>query len=157
VSDQEFELLSKSTQQTIEIGAALGASCAGGELVAMIGELGTGKTHLVKGIAQGLAVEHSEAVTSPTFTLIREYEGRLPLIHVDAYRLENAAQLEALGFDELIDGAAVVVIEWADRVASLLTAYDPWVVRLRHHEASQRWISIEPAPPELKARLARFA
>ena len=109
----------------------------------MIGTLGTGKTHFIKGIALGLKVADAEQVTSPTFTLINEYQGRLPMYHIDAYRLENDRQLESLGFDEICAGSTVVVVEWADRVYPLISDYNPICINLQHHGENERLIRFE--------------
>ena len=89
-----------------------------GDVVALAGDLGTGKTVFAKGIACALGVD--EPVVSPTFTLVREYDGRVPLVHVDVYRLDHLQELHDLGFDELLGGDAVTVVEWGDRVSALL-------------------------------------
>ena len=142
------EVISSSVEKTLALGRAIGQALRGGEIIALIGELGTGKTHLIKGIALGLEVDDDQ-VNSPTFTLINEYEGRLPLIHIDAYRLDQADQLTQLGFDELCDGPAVVVVEWADLVWPLVGAYDPIVVRLAHCGPSERAVRMENLPAYL--------
>lgn len=102
------------------MGKRLGESLIGGIAVALIGPLGAGKTHLVKGIAQGNGESDARRVTSPTFTLIQEYSGRLTIFHIDAYRLRGPTELLALGFDELLRSDTVVIVEWADRVRSAL-------------------------------------
>ena len=145
--------VSKSVAETVRMGEVIGQSLRGGEVIGLIGELGTGKTHLIKGIASGLGVAEAAAVTSPTFTLINEYEGRLGLYHVDAYRLEDAGQLEKLGFDELCGSAGVVVVEWADRVWELVAAYEPMRVLLRHVGESEREILVEDVPDYVGERL----
>ena len=91
-----------------------------GDVVALAGELGAGKTCLVKGLALGLGVADARAVRSPTFVLISEYRGRMTLYHVDAYRLHGAADLEALGSAEMMTSGGVTAIEWADRVEGAL-------------------------------------
>ena len=156
MSETEIALVTRSVEQTVELGKALGGSLRGGELLALIGELGTGKTHLIKGMAEGLGAGAGEAVASPTFTLVNEYEGRVPLIHVDAYRLKNAAELEALGFDEMMDGVAVVAVEWADRVESLMKVYDAIVVRLGHGGESERSIRLENPPRGSEEKLSEW-
>lgn len=159
-----FEFLSTSVDQTISLGERIAKYLKDGEVLALIGELGAGKTHLIKGIAQGLAVkgcnfsqdEESarEMVTSPTFTLIQEYQGRLTLYHVDAYRLEHARQLEALGFDELCEAGGVIVVEWADRVWPLVADCDPICIHLEYAPAEQeRKIRMENISPEMKEQL----
>ncbi|KPK76257.1 MAG: hypothetical protein AMJ79_07385 [Phycisphaerae bacterium SM23_30] len=152
----KLQVTTKNVDETIRLGEALGQAARGGEVMGLIGELGTGKTHLIKGIAQGLAVRQTEAVTSPTFTLINEYEGRLRLYHVDAYRLENAAQLEALGFDEICRGEALVAVEWADRVRPLVQEYEPIWVYLEHAGVNERVIRLEDLPPGMGQEIARL-
>ena len=148
-----MELVSESVTQTVAIGESLGRVLQGGEIIALIGDLGTGKTHLIKGIALGLETGQTETVTSPTFTLINEYEGRLALYHIDAYRLTGAKQLENLGFDEICSGKAVVVVEWADRVRPLLEAYDPVRIFLEHNGLTQRSINLDNLPEYVETEL----
>jgi tRNA threonylcarbamoyladenosine biosynthesis protein TsaE len=138
-----IDIVTKSADETVALGKTLGGALQGGEVIALVGDLGTGKTHLIKGIALGLDVPDPDVVTSPTFTLINEYHGRRVLQHIDAYRLETAEQLEVLGFDEMCSPAAVVVVEWADRVSSLTDAYKPIKIVLEHHSENERRIQIE--------------
>ena len=116
-----------SAQATYALGEVMGRSLVGGLMVGLVGPLGAGKTQLVKGIAAGNAVDDVRKVTSPTFTLIHEYPGRLCLYHVDVYRLAGDAELIALGFDELLQSDTVVVVEWADRVRSVIPSEALWV------------------------------
>ena len=113
-------LVSSSVDETLAIGRQLGAALASGHVLALIGPLGAGKTHFVKGLARGAGVDDDRKVNSPTFVLVNEYAGRIPLYHLDAYRLGGETELEALGFDEMIAGDAAVVVEWADRVSGSL-------------------------------------
>jgi tRNA threonylcarbamoyladenosine biosynthesis protein TsaE len=136
-----MNLQSNSVEQTIEIGRSIGRSLQGGEVIALIGQLGTGKTHLVKGIARGLEIDES-AVNSPTFTLINEYEGRLPLYHIDAYRLDKPQQLAELGFDELCGTPNVTLVEWADLVWPTVEPLDPIIIRLDHAGPTARNITL---------------
>jgi tRNA threonylcarbamoyladenosine biosynthesis protein TsaE len=103
---------------------ALGRRLAGllfpGAVVALIGPLGAGKTHLVRAVALGLGIADSRAVSSPTFVLIQEYEARLPIYHFDAYRLRSGREFAELGVHEYFDGNGVCLIEWADQVADYL-------------------------------------
>ena len=97
-----------------------------GEVWALVGDLGAGKTHFVKGVVQGAGVPEGNA-TSPTFTLVHEYVGgRLPVFHFDFYRLESAAETLALGLDEFLDGNGLTVIEWADKFPELLPPGTRW-------------------------------
>lgn len=102
---------------TAAIGAAIGTLLGPGDLVVLAGDLGAGKTTLAKGIAAGLGV--TDPVTSPTFAIVQEYEGRVPVAHADVYRLTSIAELADLALDELLDDH-VVLVEWGDRVAAAL-------------------------------------
>ena len=148
-----IEILSKSPDETVGLGRRWGERLKGGEVIGLVGDLGTGKTHLIKGMALGLEVVDVDSVTSPTFTLINEYEGRRMLYHVDAYRLETAEQLESLGFDEMCSGGGVVVVEWADRVSSLTQAYEAPTIILEHRGPSERSIRIEGLADEIAAAI----
>ena len=108
-----FELASEA--DTEGFGTRLANQLQPGDVIALIGPLGAGKTRLTKAVAQGLGVPQ-ELVNSPTFTLIQEYSGRLPIRHCDAYRLKNPAEFCELGLDELFGAEGVALIEWADRV-----------------------------------------
>jgi tRNA threonylcarbamoyladenosine biosynthesis protein TsaE len=107
-----------SPGDTAAAGERLGATLAAGDVVALTGELGAGKTCFVQGLARGLGVQTHP--TSPTFVLINEYRGRVPVHHVDAYRTGRASELIDLGLLELFDGDGVTVVEWAERAALLL-------------------------------------
>jgi tRNA threonylcarbamoyladenosine biosynthesis protein TsaE len=103
-------------ERMAQLGARLGAECRAGDVIALVGDLGAGKTVLAQGFARGLGVPEDVPITSPTFTLVNQYEhGRLLLHHVDLYRLEREAELEHLGLWELYRGDGVVVVEWFDR------------------------------------------
>ena len=112
-----FVLISKSPAETVRIGRILGEGLKAGDVVALTGELGSGKTCLTQGIACGLGVPENYAVTSPTFTLINEYPGReAALFHADFYRLQGASDLADTGYEEYLSGRGVMVIEWADKI-----------------------------------------
>jgi tRNA threonylcarbamoyladenosine biosynthesis protein TsaE len=105
---------SSSPEETIKLGKRLAALLPGGSVVALRGGLGAGKTCFTKGIALGLGV--AEVVTSPTYTIISQYEGRVTLNHIDAYRLQGDDDFAALGADDLLYGNGVTVIEWSERI-----------------------------------------
>jgi tRNA threonylcarbamoyladenosine biosynthesis protein TsaE len=133
-------ILSRSDAETEAIGADLAARLVGGSRVLLYGELGAGKTAFVRGLAAGLGIDPDE-VSSPTFTLVQEYRGRLPLYHVDLYRL-GPGEVDDLGLDALAaDG--VLAIEWAERMPRA----DPGAikVRLEHAGEDARRIAIEDA------------
>jgi tRNA threonylcarbamoyladenosine biosynthesis protein TsaE len=124
--------------ETERIGACLGALLTRGDVVALAGELGTGKTTLVRGIAAGMGFEDGE-VTSPSFTLINEYEGPLPLFHIDLYRLEDEKELLNIDFEEYMRGDGVVVIEWADKIHYVVPHESLWIT-LRYLDSEKREI-----------------
>jgi tRNA threonylcarbamoyladenosine biosynthesis protein TsaE len=115
-----MELLTTAAEETRAMGEALSALLRPRDAVILTGELGAGKTTFVQGIARGLEVR--DRVTSPTFTLIREYRGRLDVAHVDVYRLERIQDVVDLGLEELFDGDAVLLVEWGDAVEEILPA-----------------------------------
>jgi len=152
-----LQITSHSLAETMQIGQKIGAALKGGEVIALIGPLGSGKTHLVKGIAAGLGAADSRLVTSPTFVLINEYTGpkmRLDVYHVDAYRLELVAEFEMLGFDDLCRPDSVVLIEWADRVQSALQDVDTMQIELAHIDQNNRRIRLKNAPGYILGSLA---
>ena len=108
--------------QTEAFGHRLGALLFPGAVVALVGPLGAGKTHLARAVAEGLGVKNPAAVNSPTFVLIQEYPARLPIYHFDAYRLSGPREFAELGVDEYFRGDGVCLIEWADKVETTLPA-----------------------------------
>jgi tRNA threonylcarbamoyladenosine biosynthesis protein TsaE len=122
----------RSVQETIQFGKQLGQQLTGGEVLALTGDLGTGKTVLTRGIALGLGIPMDQ-VSSPTFTLIQEYPGSIPLIHVDLYRLERPSEIFALGLEEYFTPSTIVIIEWAERFPQILPS-DHIAIRLEHGE-----------------------
>ncbi|MEO7319937.1 MAG: tRNA (adenosine(37)-N6)-threonylcarbamoyltransferase complex ATPase subunit type 1 TsaE [Chthoniobacteraceae bacterium] len=116
----------RTSEETIAFGHALAGKLEAGDVIALSGELGAGKTHLVKGLAAGLGTEC--AVTSPTFTLIHEYRGgRLPLFHADWYRIDDEQDLMKIGMDDYLAEEGVVVVEWADKFPKALSARTRWI------------------------------
>ncbi len=125
-------LVTKSVDDTKALGAEVAALCRPRDVIVLAGDLGTGKTAFTQGLARGLGVE--EPVTSPAFILVRSYKGRLPLTHIDVYRLDHIQELVDLGIAELVDEGGVTVVEWGDVVLPALPA-DFLEVRLEHGEA----------------------
>ena len=109
-----FSVITSSPEQTWRIGEALGRLLKAGDTVCLYGDLGSGKTNLSYGIALGLEVR-DQYITSPTFTFVNEYEGRIPLYHLDLYRIKDPEELENIGFDEYVESDGVALIEWAER------------------------------------------
>lgn len=119
-------IISHSPEDTFRAGREEAARVQPGDVLALAGDLGAGKTQWVKGLAAGLG--SAAMVTSPTFTLIHEYgDGRLPLYHVDCYRLDRPEELQAIGLDDYMDGRGVLVIEWADKFPALIPTAARWV------------------------------
>jgi len=114
-----LDLHTRSEQETLALGKRLGGLLPAGALLLLKGDLGAGKTCLTKGIAGGLGVDDSVPITSPTYTLLNCYTGRLPLYHFDLYRLASEEELEELGFDEYFHGEGVAVVEWPERCPEL--------------------------------------
>ncbi len=127
----------QSVEETVALGQVLGELLAPGDVVALVGPLGAGKTYFTKGIALGLGVAGSPPVVSPSFVLVREHLGRCRLRHVDAYRLRHPRELIELGAEELFDEAGVTVVEWADRFPEG-TVPVTLEVRLSHVGAADR-------------------
>jgi tRNA threonylcarbamoyladenosine biosynthesis protein TsaE len=111
-----LEVRTKGPIQTLHLGRVLGRILPVAAVVALMGDLGAGKTVLAKGIAEGLGVKNEQEVTSPTFVLINEYQGRVPVHHLDLYRLNDFAEMEDLGWEELLYGKGVTIIEWAEKM-----------------------------------------
>lgn len=149
-----WKLESRNARETDRLGAAIGRALKGGETLALFGQLGAGKTALVKGIAKGLGSDTSR-VSSPTFVFINEYGGRLPLAHVDLYRTESLHQIESTGIQDYWTGNTVVAIEWADKGLQLLPD-DRLEIELRHNSIRSRTVRLH-ATGRLAARLLQRA
>jgi len=121
----KYVFVSSSSEDTMELGIRLGKLLQPGDIVCLDGELGAGKTLLTKGIARGMGVKHP--VTSPTYTLINQYSGEVPLYHFDVYRLEESDELYRIGGEELLYDEGVSVIEWASRVEDILPEERLWI------------------------------
>lgn len=149
-------MITRSPAETRALGVALSNLLEPGDVVLLAGELGTGKTELAKGIGEGLGVQ--EPLVSPTFTIAREYDGRLPLVHADLYRLERGddgavlgKEVLDLGLEECDDG--VTVVEWGDAAAALIGHGDYLEVRLeRGDEDDERVITLVPVGASWQAR-----
>ena len=145
-------VVSKSGAETVELGAKLGRLLAPGDFIALLGELGAGKTQFAKGIAVGLEVDAGTPVTSPTYNILNIYQGRLPLYHFDLYRLHGAADIEELGFEEYFSGTGVCLVEWAERLGEEMPP-QVLIVSLAHAGAEERIVSFTPQGPRAAALL----
>ena len=151
-----LDFVSHSVTQTQRIGARLGELLQRGDVVCLEGELGTGKTCLAQGIARGMRIE--ERVTSPSFTLIREYgryRTRLPLYHIDFYRIEGIEEALTLGLDDYLYGNGVCVIEWAERAKGILPEERLWIT-LKHLDETKRGILMEATGDRYRKLLQEF-
>ncbi len=117
---REHQIISRSPEETLRFGALLGKYLSKGSVIALSGELGSGKTCLTQGIARGLRVPEHLYVTSPSYTIVNEYPGWLCLFHVDLYRIESCTQLDEIGLDEVLGADNVTVIEWAEKLGEAL-------------------------------------
>ena len=135
------QIYTKSAGETISIGRSLGRLLSSGDVVCLTGELGAGKTCFVKGLAGGLGIK-GKGVTSPTFIIIREYKGRLPLYHIDLYRIGVVADLRDIGMEEVIYGRGVTAIEWAERISDRLPG-ERIEITLRYEDEKTRLIGMQ--------------
>jgi len=110
----------KRVSETIRIGKTIGGYLLPGDVVALVGELGAGKTQFIKGLAAGAGIGNPTYISSPSFTLINEYPGKIPFYHVDLFRLERETEAEELGLEDYFQGEGITAIEWADKIPSLL-------------------------------------
>ena len=136
----DSQVITSSPEETHAIARDLVASLPGGSVVALHGELGSGKTCFVQGMARALGI--SQAVTSPTFTIVGEYEGERPLFHIDLYRIHDPDELLAIGFEDYLESEGITAIEWAERAGDLIPASTVHV-----------WMQALAAPNEREIRI----
>ncbi|CAI2718470.1 tRNA (adenosine(37)-N6)-threonylcarbamoyltransferase complex ATPase subunit type 1 TsaE [Nitrospina watsonii] len=147
---------SHSPEDTQKLGERIGQLLQTGDIVLLSGDLGAGKTTLIQGIASGLKVQSNEYVRSPSFTLINEYKGRLPIYHIDLYRLDSIAEMEELGLEDYLFGQGVSLIEWGEKLFPDSSMDRPCAlpitkrvdIRLEIDAGSDRWISVSPLPAD---------
>lgn len=136
-----FELVSHNPSGTRRLGASIGRLAMPGDIFLLVGNLGAGKTCLTQGIARGLGIK--EYIPSPSFVLIREFHGRLPLYHIDLYRLGHLEEIAELGLDDYLYGQGVCVIEWAEKGLSLMPA-EHLLIKIAYLDNNQRSFQFEP-------------
>ena len=154
MGEPELRLRAPDETTTRAAGAALAGILGPGDVVGLTGDLGAGKTRFVQGAAAALGIE--EPVVSPTFMLVREYDGDVPVNHVDAYRLSGSPELEDLGLEEVFDPSTVVFVEWADRVLAAMP--EDWLELAMHTRFDEaREIRVLPHGPSWTARSADLA
>jgi tRNA threonylcarbamoyladenosine biosynthesis protein TsaE len=135
-----WSVISQSARQTMIWGRKLGKLVQGGEIIGLVGELGAGKTCLVRGFAEGIGVGKGAWVRSPTFTLINEYDGRLPVYHIDLYRIGKAEEIETLNLREYLYASGVSLIEWFDYLPA--NEIDEYLeIRLAHAGLKERQLT----------------
>lgn len=135
-------MLTRSAKETIRLGKEFAGRLRKGDVVALCGDLGSGKTTFTKGIGNGLGVKDALHINSPTFVLIKEYEGRLPLYHLDLYRLNDLKDIEDIAVEEYMYGDGVTIIEWAEKAKKILPKKHI-VVKFKVKGAEEREIRIE--------------
>ena len=113
-------MITRSSEETIELGQKLARHLSVGDVIALHGNLGSGKTTFTKGIGKGLGVKNVRHIQSPTFVLIKEYVARIPMYHIDLYRLDNLQDIEDIAVEEYIYGNGVAIIEWAEKIKAIL-------------------------------------
>jgi len=147
--------VTRSTDETLALAGSVGELLRPGDVVSLAGDLGTGKTVFARGLARALGVE--DPVVSPTFTIVREYEGRVPVVHVDVYRIDTFQELHDLGFEEVLRDDAVTLVEWGDVIDGMLPG-DRLDVRLAAGAGDdERVIEIEGHGRSWRARAAELA
>ena len=135
--------ITNSAEETIELGKKIGSLLQKGDIIAMQGTLAAGKTTITKGIAEALDIQ--DTITSPTFCLISEYEGKMPLYHMDVYRLDSAEDFANLGTEDMLYGEGVSIIEWSEKIMEELPK-KTIILKLIPHEDGSRTITIENWP-----------
>jgi tRNA threonylcarbamoyladenosine biosynthesis protein TsaE len=147
--------VTRSTDETLALAGSVGELLRPGDVVALVGDLGVGKTVFARGIARALGV--TDPVVSPSFTIVREYDGRVPLVHVDVYRIDTFQELHDLGFEEVLRDDAVTLVEWGDVVDGMLPP-DHLDVRLSAGAADdERIVEIEGHGRSWRARAAELS
>jgi tRNA threonylcarbamoyladenosine biosynthesis protein TsaE len=138
---RSWKLITHSPEETRELGRSIGRQALPGDIYLLVGQLGAGKTCLTQGIAWGLDIQ--EYTLSPSFVIMRELHGRLPLYHMDFYRLDNIAEISDLGLDDYLYGQGVCVIEWAEKGLTVLPD-DHLLVKISYVSDTERSFDIEP-------------
>ncbi len=147
--------VTRSTDETLALAGSVGELLRPGDVVSLVGGLGAGKTVFARGVARALGV--TDPVVSPSFTIVREYEGRVPLVHIDVYRVDKIQELHDLGFEELVRDDAVTLVEWGDAIDTLLPG-DRLDVRLAAGDGDdERVVELEGRGRSWRARAAELA
>ena len=139
----QWAVISRSAEHTRLLATTLGRLLQGGEIVGLVGELGTGKTCFVRGLTEGLEVSRETWIRSPTFTLVNEYQGRLPIYHIDLYRIESTGELEELNLREYLYSNGVSLVEWFEYFPAG-EVDDHLEIELAYREGSERQLTFSP-------------
>lgn len=159
MSPARLAFRTRSSEETLALASALGGLLEGGEVIALQGELGSGKTTFTKGLCHGLGLADTRGVSSPTYVLEHVYPARFPVRHYDAYRLGSSEEFVALGFEEHLGTGAILVVEWADKVAEVLPPERLWVHMGWGEpgpEENGRRVSLAGVPGRWSSRLERL-
>jgi tRNA threonylcarbamoyladenosine biosynthesis protein TsaE len=148
-----LELITQSPEETQALGRRLGKIAQASDVILLVGKLGAGKTCLTQGIAWGLSID--EYAASPSFVLVRELYGRLPLYHVDFYRLENLEEIAELGLDEYFYGKGVTVVEWAEKALELLPP-ENLLIEMEYVAENERRLKLKPSGQRYREMLAEL-
>jgi tRNA threonylcarbamoyladenosine biosynthesis protein TsaE len=148
-----LDLITRSPEETQELGKRLGKIARPGDVILLVGKLGAGKTCLTQGIAWGLSID--EYAVSPSFVLVRELYGRLPLYHIDFYRLENLEEIAGLGLDEYFYGQGVTVVEWAEKAWALLPP-ENLLIEMEYIAETERRLHLKASGKRYREMLAEL-
>ena len=151
-----IDLSSPHARRTKALGVRLGRLLQAGDVVCLYGDLGSGKTTLTQGLARGLGVPRGAGVRSPSFVLIHRYDGRVPIYHVDLFRLDTPGDLDDIGLHDLLDGQAVIIIEWAERLGTLRPASRLDVTLRYGQEEETREITLQPRGERYRQLMQRW-
>ena len=157
---KQIQITTESLEETQLLGRKIGTSISAGTVICLTGDLGSGKTSFVQGLATGLGVPDDYYITSPTYVLINEYPGRYPLFHVDLYRIEDPVDFEDIGLYEILHGRGVVAVEWADKLSKdFLSEYlaEYLTIRFEILNDESRKLTISSNVPEVSALIERIA
>ena len=146
VNEERLSIITESDEETIRLGRNLGSLLREGDVVALVGELGSGKTWMTKGITSGLGIDPRTVVTSPSFSLVNEYQGRTTVFHMDVYRLEKLSEVLSAGLEEYLHGEGVVIVEWANRWPQILPEWTI-TVTLQILDSERRKITLASKHP----------
>jgi tRNA threonylcarbamoyladenosine biosynthesis protein TsaE len=147
--------VTNSPEETVQLGKSIGCALQAGDIILLFGDLGVGKTRFTQGICYGLGLDKNYYIRSPTFTLINEYSGKLPIYHIDLYRIDNQEEIYSLGLEEILFNNGVTVIEWAEKLRSspkqenlLFNIQERIEISIKILSDSQREFSLNPFLPQ---------